>query len=334
MVCLEPRGEAMRRREFITLLGGVATMPFAAFAQQQIPVIGFLSASSEAAVAGQLSAFRRGLGETGFIEGRNVAIEYRWAEGQYQRLPAMAAELVARPVSLILAQAPPAALAAKVATANIPIVFVVGFDPVGAGLVTDLSKPGGNATGMTLLSYALGQKRLEMVRDLSPKASVVAMLVNPVSPDAAAEIRSVQTGAQALGIKLAMFNASTAAEIEKVFDGIAGQRPDALLIGTDPFYIDQREAIVTRAGQLPLPAIYPFRQFPEVGGLMSYGTNIPNSYRQAGIYAGKILNGANPAELPVVQPATFELVINLKTARKQHIDIPATLHARSDEVIE
>ena len=324
----------MRRREFITLLGGVATMPFAAFAQQQIPVIGFLSASSEAAVAGQLSAFRRGLSETGFIEGRNVAIEYRWAEGQYQRLPAMAAELVARPVSLILAQAPPAALAAKVATANIPIVFVVGFDPVGAGLVTDLSKPGGNATGMTLLSYALGQKRLEMVRDLSPKASVVAMLVNPVSPDAAAEIRSVQTGAQALGIKLAMFNASTAAEIEKVFDGIAGQRPDALLIGTDPFYIDQREAIVTRAGQLPLPAIYPFRQFPEVGGLMSYGTNIPNSYRQAGIYAGKILNGANPAELPVVQPATFELVINLKTARKQHIDIPATLHARSDEVIE
>ena len=324
----------MRRREFITLLGGVATMPFAALAQQQIPVIGFLSASSEAAVAGQLSAFRRGLSETGFIEGRNVAIEYRWAEGQYQRLPAMAAELVARPVSLILAQAPPAALAAKVATANIPIVFVVGFDPVGAGLVTDLSKPGGNATGMTLLSYALGQKRLEMVRDLSPKASVVAMLVNPVSPDAAAEIRSVQTGAQALGIKLAMFNASTAAEIEKVFDGIAGQRPDALLIGTDPFYIDQREAIVTRAGQLPLPAIYPFRQFPDVGGLISYGTNIPNSYRQAGIYAGKILNGANPAELPVVQPATFELVINLKTARKQHIDIPATLHARSDEVIE
>jgi putative ABC transport system substrate-binding protein len=324
----------MRRREFITLLGGVATMPFAALAQQQIPVIGFLSASSESAVAGQLSAFRRGLNETGFIEGRNVAIEYRWAEGQYQRLPAMAAELVARPVSLILAQAPPAALAAKVATANIPIVFVVGFDPVGAGLVTELNKPGGNATGMTLLSYALGQKRLEMVRDLSPKASVVAMLVNPVSPDAAAEIRSVQTGAQALGIKLAMFNGSTPAEIEKAFDGIAGQRPDALLIGTDPFYIDQREAIVTRAGQLPFPAIYPFRQFPEVGGLMSYGTNIPNSYRQAGIYAGKILNGANPAELPVVQPATFELVINLKTARKQHIDIPATLHARSDEVIE
>jgi putative ABC transport system substrate-binding protein len=175
---------------------------------------------------------------------------------------------------------------------------------------------------------------LEMVRDLSPKASVVAMLVNPVSPDATAEIRSVQTGAQALGVKLAMVNASTPGEIEAAFDSIAERRPDALLVGTDPFYIDQRAAIVARAGQLSLPTIYPFRQFVEVGGLMSYGTNIPNSYRQAGIYAGKILNGANPAELPVMQPTTFELVINLKTARKQQIDIPATLHARSDEVIE
>jgi putative ABC transport system substrate-binding protein len=299
-----------------------------------MPVIGFLGASSQAPIEGQINAFRRGLNETGFVEGRNIAIEYRWAEGQYQRLPTMAAELVTRRVSLILAQSPPAALAAKAATANIPIVFVVGFDPVGAGLVTDLSKPGGNATGMTLLSYTLGQKRLEMVRDLSPKALVVAMLVNPVSPDATAEIRSVQNGAQTLGIKLAMFNASTPSEIEAAFDGIAQQRPDALLVGGDPFYIAQRAAIVARASQLPLPAIYPFRQFVEVGGLMSYGTNIPNSYRQAGIYAGKILNGANPAELPVMQPATFELVINLKTARKQNIDIPATLHARSDEVIE
>ena len=323
----------MRRRDFFKLVAGSAVAwPFAARAQQ--PVIGFLGASSDASIAGQVSAFRRGLNETGFVEGRNVAIEYRWAEGQYQRLPALAAELVARSVSLIVAQSPPAALAAKAATANIPIVFVVGFDPVAAGLVTDLSKPGGNATGMTLLSYALGQKRLEMVRDLSPKASVVAMLINPVSPDATTEIRSVQTGAQALGIKLAMFNASTPAEIETAFDGIVERRPDALLVGGDPFYIAQRAAIVARAGQLSLPTIYPFRQFVEVGGLMSYGTNIPNSYRQAGIYAGKILNGANPAELPVMQPATFELVINLKTARSQHIDIPATLHARSDEVIE
>jgi putative ABC transport system substrate-binding protein len=324
----------VRRRDFITGLVGSAVWPITAHGQQQLPVIGFLGASAQASVEGQVSAFRRGLNETGFIEGRNIAIEYRWAEGQYQRLPAMAAELVARPVSLILAQSPPAALAAKAATANIPIVFVVGFDPVGAGLVTDLNKPGGNATGMTLLSYALGQKRLEMVRDLSPKASVVAMLVNPVSPDTTTEIRSVQTGAQALGIKLAMFNASTPGEIETAFDGIAARRPDALLLGGDPFLLGQRATIIARASQLPLPAIYPFRQFVEAGGLMSYGTNIPNSYRQAGIYAGKILNGTNPAELPVMQPAIFELVINLKTARKQHIDIPAALHARSDEVIE
>jgi ABC-type uncharacterized transport system substrate-binding protein len=319
----------VRRRDFIRALAGSVVWPITAHGQQQLPIIGFLSASSEAAVAAQISTFRRGLNETGFTEGRNVAIEYRWAEGQHQRLPAMAAELVARPVSLILAQSPPAALAAKAATANIPIVFVVGFDPVGAGLVTDLSKPGGNATGMTLLSYALGQKRLEMVRDLLPKASVVAMLVNPVSPDATAEIRSVQTGAQALGIKLAMVNASTPGEIETAFDSIAERRPDALLVGTDPVNAQRlSQELVT------LPTIYPFRQFVEVGGLMSYGTNIPNSYRQAGIYAGKILNGANPAELPVMQPTTFELVINLKTAQKQQIDIPATLHARSGEVIE
>jgi putative ABC transport system substrate-binding protein len=325
----------MRRREFITLLGAVATWPTVTRAQQERPVIGFLSAVSEASVSPQVSAFRRGLSEAGFVEGQNVTIEYRWAEGQYERLPAMAAELVRRPVSLILAQAPPAALTAKAATAGIPIVFVVGFDPVGAGLVTDLNKPGGNATGMTLISYVLGQKRLEMVRDLSPKASVVAMLVNPVSPDAVSEIRSVQTGAQALGLKLAMFNASTPAEIEAAFDGITEPRPDALIVGTDPFFVSQAATIiVARAGRLPFPTIYPFREFAVAGGLMSYGANIPNSYRQAGIYAGKILKGASPAELPVMQPTTFELVINLKTAAALKIDIPATLHARSNEVIE
>ena len=324
----------MRRREFIGLLAGLAAWPTVVRAQQERPVIGFLSALSEASVPEFISAFRRGLSETGFVEGRNVAIEYRWAEGQYERLPAMAAELVRRPVSLILAQAPPAALAAKAATANIPIVFVVGFDPVGAGLVTELNHPGANATGMTLINNVLGQKRLEMVRDLSPKASTVAMLVNPVSPDAISEIRSVQMGAQALGIKLALFNASTPSELEAAFKGIAEQRPDALLIGGDPFFMAQRTAIVTRAGRLPLPTIYPFREFAVEGGLMSYGANIANSYRQAGIYSGKILKGANPAELPVMQPATFELVINLKTASALHVDIPATLHARSGEVIE
>lgn len=324
----------MRRREFITVLSGAAAWSLAARAQEERPVIGFLSAVSEAATPASVSAFRRGLGETGFVDGRNVTIEYRWAEGRYESLPAMAAQLVRRPVSLILAQAPPAALAAKAATADIPIVFVVGFDPVGAGLVTDLNHPGGNATGMTLINNVLGQKRLEMLRDLSPKTSTVAMLVNPVSPDTISEIRSVQTGALALGIKLAMFNASTLSEIEAAFNSIAEQRPDALLIGGDPFFLGQRTEIVARAGRLSLPTIYPFREFVVAGGLMSYGANIPNSYRQAGIYAGKILKGAKPAELPVMQPVTFELVINLKTASALHIDIPATLHARSEEVID
>jgi len=325
----------MRRRDFITLLGAATAWPTIADAQQERPVIGFLSAVSEASVPAQISAFRRGLGEAGFVEGQNVAIEYRWAEGHYERLPAMAAELVRRSVSLILAQAPPAALAAKAATASIPIVFVVGFDPVGSGLVTDLNKPGGNATGMTLISYVLGQKRLEMVRDLLPKASVVGMLVNPVSPDAVSEIRSVQTSAQALGLSLVMFNASTPAEIEAAFDEITKRRPDALIVGTDPFFVTQAAAsIVARAGRLPLPTIYPFREYAVAGGLMSYGANIPNSYRQAGIYAGKILKGASPADLPVMQPTTFDLVINLKAAEALKIDIPATLHARSNEVIE
>jgi putative tryptophan/tyrosine transport system substrate-binding protein len=324
----------MRRREFVKLLAAVATWPTITHAQQERPVIGFLSALSEATAPALLSAFRRGLGETGFVEGQNVTIEYRWAEGQYERLPAMAAELVRRPVSLILAQAPPAAVSAKTATASIPIVFVVGLDPVGSGLVSDMNKPGGNATGMTLISTILGQKRIEMVRDLTPKASVVGMLVNPVSPDSVSEIRSVQTGAQALGLKLAMFNASTPAEIEAAFDRIAELRPDALLVGTDPFFLTQREAIVARAGRAKFPTIYPFREFAAVGGLMSYGANIANSYRQAGIYAGKILKGMSPAELPVMQPTTFELVINLKAAAALNIDIPATLHARSNEVIE
>src|SRR5262249_12217948 len=277
-----------------------------------MPLVGYLSTLSEPQVAPQLAAFRRGLGQTGFAEGRDIEIIYRWAEGQYQRLPAMAAELVNRPVSLILAQAPPAALAAKAATANIPIVFVVGFDPVGGGLVTDLNRPGGNATGMTLISHVLGQKRLELLRDLSPKAATVAMLVNPLSPDTAVEIRSIQSVASTLGFQLAMFNAATPAEIDKAFDDIVTKRPDALLIGTDPFFLNQRMQIVKRASQLPVPTVYPFRDYAMAGGLLSYGTNIANSYRQAGIYAGRILKGANPAELPVMQPPTFELVINLK----------------------
>jgi putative tryptophan/tyrosine transport system substrate-binding protein len=305
----------LKRRKFIRLLGGAVAWPLAARAQQSAnPVIGYLSALSESQVALQLAAFRRGLKETGFAEDRDVLIEYRWAQGQYQRLPAMAAELVHRPVSLLLAQAPPAALAAKAATATIPIVFVVGFDPVGAGLVASLKHPGGNATGMTLISVVLGQKRLEMLRDVLPKASVIAMLVNPLSPDSIPEIGPVQAGAQALSLQLEMFNASTPSEIEAAFAAITARKPDALLVGTDPFFVNERDDIVARAARLRIPAIYPFRDYATAGGLISYGTNVASSYRQAGIYAGRILAGAKPAELPVMQPTTFELVINLKTA--------------------
>jgi putative ABC transport system substrate-binding protein len=325
----------MRRREFITLLGGSAAWPLAARAQQPaMPVIGYLSALSEGPAAALLAAFRRGLNETGFAEGRNITIEFRWAEGQYQRLPAMAAELVRRPVSLILAQAPPAALAAKAATTTTPIVFVVGFDPVGVGLVASLNRPGGNATGMTLISPALGQKRLEMLREIAPQASVIAMLVNPVSPDAVPEIGSVQAVAHGLGLQLAMFNASTPSEVSAAFAALAERKPDALLVGTDPFLVNHRDDIVARAARLRIPAIYPFREFAADGGLISYGTNIANSYRQAGIYAGRILKGAKPADLPVAQPTTFELIINLKTAKALGLTVPSTLLARADEVIE
>jgi putative ABC transport system substrate-binding protein len=325
----------IRRRELIATLASAAAWPLAARAQQSaMPVIGYLSALSERQVAHQLAAFRRGLSETGFTEGSNVLVEYRFAEGQFERLPAMAAELVGHPAALILAQAPPAALAAKAATATTPIVFVVGFDPVGAGLVTSLNHPGGNATGMTLISYVLSQKRLEMLRDISPKASVIAMLTNPLGPDAIPENSSVQTGAQSLGLQLAMFNASTANDIAVAFAAIAAQKVDALLVGTDPFFVNQRAEIVARAASLKVPAIYPFREFVTEGGLISYGTNIASSFRQAGIYAGRILKGVKPADLPVMQPATFELLINLRTAKTLGVTIPTILQMTADEAIE
>jgi putative ABC transport system substrate-binding protein len=308
--------------------------PFATRAQQAIPVIGWLSAISERAAAKHLALFARGLGENGFAPGRNVSIEYRWANGQYDRLPTMAADLVRRPVDVILAQAPPAALAAKAATATIPIVFVVGIDPVAGGLVASYSRPGSNATGVSMIMGPLGQKRLEIVRELVPKASVVALLHNPASPDAAPETRDVQATAQANRLQLRLLNASTPAELEAAFASIGAQRPDALLVGGDPFFLVQRHSIAEQVTRARLPAIYALREMVEAGGLISYGANIPNSYRQAGIYVGRILKGAKPADLPVMQPTTFELVINLKTARAQGIDIPPILHARSDEVIE
>jgi putative ABC transport system substrate-binding protein len=314
----------------ITLLSSLGTGASA----QEPASIGFLGTSSEEQTGAQVAAFRRGLNETGFAEGRNITIHFRWAHGQYERLPPMAAELVGRSVALIAAQAPPAALAARAATAHIPIVFVVGFDPVGAGLVASLNRPGANATGMTLMSVALGQKRLETLRELAPKASRVAMLANQISPDAAPEIGPVQSAAQSMGLQLSIFDAGTPAEIESAFAKIAKHSPDAFIIGTDSFLLSRREQIVAGAQHLNVPAIYPFRDFAVAGGLISYGTNIPNAYRQAGIYAGRILKGDKPGELPVMQPTTFELVLNLKAARQLGFDFPATLHARSDEVIE
>ena len=326
----------MRRREFIKLIAGsTVTWPRAAKAQQPtIPLIGFLSSTSENTAVEQQKKFHSGLGEAGFVEGKNVAIEYHWADGQYDRLPAMAADLARRPVSLIVAQGPPAALAARAATTTIPIVFVVGFDPIAGGLVDSFNRPGGNATGMTLLTGPLGQKRIEQLRELVPKAAVVAMLANPVSPYAVPEIRDVQIAAQANSLELKMYNASTRTELDAAFSAIAAQLPDALLVGSDPFYVVRRDDFVAFAARYKIPAIYPFREFADAGGLVSYGTNIANAYRQAGIYAGQILKGAKPSELPVVRPTKFELVINLRTAKTLGIDIPPTLHVRSDDVIE
>jgi putative ABC transport system substrate-binding protein len=317
------------------VVGAAITRPLAAHAQQpSTPVIGFLNSLSEAAASKHQIQFRRGLGETGFVPGRNVNIEFRWAEGQYGRLPGMAAELVRRGVDLIVAQAPPAALAARTATAKIPIVFAVGIDPVAAGLVASYNRPGGNATGITLVAGPLGQKRLEILRELLPKAATVAVVVNPFSPDAPPEIREVQIAAQAIGLELQIFNASTVPELETAFTAVEARRPHALLMGADPFFLIQTKFIVERIARIGLVAVHPFREFVEAGGLISYGTNIANMWRQVGIYAGRILKGAKPADLPVLQPTTFELVINLKTADAQRIDIPPSLHARSDEVIE
>ena len=325
----------MRRRDFIKVIGGGAVAwPLAARAQQPTPVVGFLSAVSQTQTAHLVAAFRRGLKEAGFVEGSNVVIEYRFADGQYDRLPAQATELVRRAVDVIVASGPPAANAARVATASIPIVFVVGLDPVAAGLVASFNRPGGNATGITLVSGPLGQKRLELVREFAPKATDVAMLVNPLSPDAPPEIRDIQAAAQANGFKITLLNASTLDELKTAVATLADHRSSALLVGADPFFMVRREQIVALVAQQKITAVYPFREFADAGGLMSYGTNIANAYRQSGIYAGRILKGAKPADLPVLNPTSFELVVNLKAAQTIGLDIPPALHARSDEVIE
>jgi putative tryptophan/tyrosine transport system substrate-binding protein len=325
----------MRRREFFGALGAAVAWPSLARAQQPgIPVIGFLSSFGETQSAPLLAEFRRGLNDNGFTEGQNVTVETRFADGRYDRLPTMAADLVHRPVDLIFAAAPPAALAAKAATASIPVVFVVGFDPVTAGLVPSLNRPGGNLTGMTLISNPLAQKRLGVLLELAPKASVIAMLVNPVSPDTAPEIKAVQEMAQQRGLELPIVNASSLNELGAAITALAERRPQALLVGSDPFYLTHVGELTASVARLALPAIYPFREFTLAGGLLSYGTNRAISYRQAGVYASRILKGTKPADLPVMQPTTFELMINLKTAKALGLEISPMLLARADEVIE
>ena len=329
------KGGRIKRRDAFSIAALAMVSPKLARAQSTaIPVIGFLTTSNEEQTLPHVAAFRRGLRESGFVEGRNVTIEYRWAEGNYGRLPHLAAELVRRPVALIAAQAPPAALAAKAATSTVPIVFVVGIDPIRAGLVTSLSRPGGNATGMTLMSAVLAQKRLEMLRELSPQAKVIAMLVNPTSPDADLEISLVRIAARSFDLQIVTVEARSSEQIPSAFAAIATLRPDALLIGTDSFLQIRRDDVTSRALELKIPAIYPFRNYADAGGLISYGTSIPNAYRQAGIYAGRILKGERPENLSVVEPTSFDMVINMKTAGALGLDIPASMHVRADEVIE
>jgi putative ABC transport system substrate-binding protein len=324
----------MRRREFIMQLGGAAVWPLTARAQSGMPVVGFLTSLSSAESDHVVGAFRQGMAEAGLVEGKSLRFEYLYADGVYQRLPGMAAEFVRRNVAVIAAGAPPAALAAKAATATIPIVFVVGFDPVTAGLVASYNRPGGNATGVCLITSPLAQKRLELIFELVPKARNVSMLVNPTFPDTAIEVQDAQAAAGANGRQLRTINAGTAAEIDSAFALIREQGSDALIVASDPFFVTQREQLAALAARYRIPAIYPFRELVAAGGLMSYGPSLAGAYRQAGLYAGRILKGEKPADLPVVQPTTFELVINLVTAKSLGVDVPVTLQARADEVIE
>jgi putative ABC transport system substrate-binding protein len=327
----------VKRREFITLVGGAAAAwPVAARAQQlAMPVVGYLANATPAGFAHFVTAFRNGLGEVGYVEGKNVAIEYRWTEGQPGRLAGLAAELVGRRVAVIMATGGAApARAAKEATTTIPIVFTGGADPVRAGLVASLNRPGGNATGVVNIATELTAKRLALLRELVPAAAKIAVLQNPASPPAAEQVREIEQAARAIGQQIHVVNASSEQEFDAVFADIVQQRVGALFISDNPLFTSLRARLVALTAQYALPASYSFRDFPLAGGLMSYGANLLDLHRQAGVYVGRILKGEKPADLPVLQPTKFDLVLNLKTAKALGLEMPAKILALADEVIE
>ena len=326
----------MRRREFITLLGGAAGWPFAASAQQAaMPVIGFLNSTSPDALGDSLRAFRQGLKEAGYVEGEHVAIEYRWAENRMDQLPALAADLICRRVAVIAATGGPApALITKAATATIPIVFIAGQDPVKLGLVASIARPGGNLTGINFFAAELWAKRLELLRELLPGIVRVAVLVNPAGPETGTGVSDAETAARAIGLQIQFLKASTNQEIDAAFATFVRDRPDALFIGGDPAFTSRRVQIVQLATHHKIPTNYAGRQYAEIGGLMSYGASLTDAYRQVGLYTGRILKGAKPADLPIVQSSKFELVINTHTARMLGLIVPPSLLATADAVIE
>ena len=326
----------LKRREFITLLGGAAAWPLAARAQQPIPTIGFLHSQSPEVLADALPGFRQGLKEAGYSEGENVAIEYRWAESQLDRLPALAGDLVRKGVAVIVAGGGSATpLVTKAITTAIPVVFNMGDDPVKLGLVPSLSRPGGNLTGVNFFAVELTAKRLELLRELVPGAARVAVLVNPANPaDSEPIVHDAQAAARAMGLQILVLEATSSKEIDAAFATLARERPDALLVGTGPPLTARRVQLAQLAAYHKIPAIYALRQNVEIGGLISYGASLREAYRQVGIYSGRILKGASPSDLPVVQSTKFELVINAQTARMLGLDVPPTLLARADEVIE
>ena len=326
----------MKRRDFITLLGGAAAAwPHAVRAQQPaMPVVGFVHYASATTLVHLAESVRRGLKEGGYVEGQNVAIEYRWAEGHYDRLPALASDLVRRQVTVITAGGAVAAQAAKEATATIPVVFTSGADPVVSGLVESLSRPGGNLTGVSLLAAEMATKRLELIRDLMPKARTVAMMINPTFPGAESEMAQVEAAGRTIRMQIHGARATIPSDIDAALAAFNQLRVDAFIVGADGYFITRRDQLATLAARYAIPGIYPFPDFPQAGGLLSYGVSLADAYRQAGVLTGRVLKGAKPAELPVMQPTKFEFVLNLRTARALSLEVPPALLARADEVIE